>query len=427
VSLMRRAGVITLWVVLLGFSPALVASSEMAPDSVAQTVVYKYVNDVSSQAEAQSLQGVWLQSGDAVLAQYQGTLPMPVASLTKIATTLAALHTWGPTHHFGTIVSTTGSVRNGVLQGDLVIRGGGDPFFISEDATEVRRALRQLGITRVTGKLVIVGDFYMNFTTNPLLAGKLLKHALQDGGGDPPPPRRSRRGKIQTVRRQTPSEPSITIAGAIQTVDVFEGQQTPLIRRRSLPLVQILKRMNVYSNNAMAEMLTRELGGLEMMRQRVAQAAGVPTRALQLINGSGLGAENQLAPRTVCALLVAIHNQLRPTDFTIADVFPVAGHDLGTIRRRHLPDDSVVKTGTLRNVSTLAGVLLTRTHGPVWFALINQGGDLGGYRARQDVLLHALMRHWGTVEHPLPDFSPTGGLTTSVRNDILLGTKGEGG
>jgi D-alanyl-D-alanine carboxypeptidase/D-alanyl-D-alanine-endopeptidase (penicillin-binding protein 4) len=416
-----------LWVVLLGLCPVLGASSEMAPDSVAQTVVYKYVNDISSQADAQSLQGVWLQAGESVLAQYQGTLPMPVASLTKIATTLAALHTWGPMHHFGTIVSTTGSVRNGVLQGDLVIQGGGDPFFVSEDATEVRRALRQLGITRVTGKLVIVGDFYMNFTTNPLLAGKLLKHALQDGGGDPPPPRRSRRGKVQTARRPTPSEPAIAIAGAIQTVDVFEGKQTPLIRRRSLPLVQVLKRMNVYSNNAMAEMLTRELGGLEMMRQRAAQAAGVPTRALQLINGSGLGAENQLAPRTVCALLVAIHNQLRPTDFTIADVFPVAGHDLGTIRRRHLPDDSVVKTGTLRNVSTLAGVLLTRTHGPVWFALINQGGDLGGYRAQQDVLLNALMRHWGTVEHPLPDFSPTGGLTTSARNDILLGTKGGGG
>ena len=425
-SLMRRAGVMTLWVVLLGLRPAIGVSSEIVPDSVVQTVVHKYVNDVSSQGEAQGQQGVWLQSGEAVLAQYQGTLPLPVASLTKIATTLAALHAWGPTHHFGTIVSTTGPVRNGVLQGDLVIRGGGDPFFVSEDATEVRRALRQLGITRVTGKLVIVGDFYMNFTTNPLLAGKLLKHALQDGGGGTPP-RRNKRGKVQTTRRPTPSEPSIAIAGAIQTVDVFDGKQTPLIRRRSLPLVQILKRMNVYSNNAMAEILTKELGGLEMMRLHAAQAAGVPARALQLINGSGLGAANQLAPRTVCALLVAIHNQLRPTDFTIADVFPVAGHDLGTIRRRHLPDDSVVKTGTLRNVSTLAGVLLTRAHGPVWFALINQGGDLGGYRAQQDVLLQALMRHWGTVERPMPDFSPTGGLTTSARNDILLHTRGEGG
>ena len=294
-SLMRRAGVMTLWVVLLGLRPAIGVSSEIVPDSVVQTAVHKYVNDVSSQGEAQGQQGVWLQSGEAVLAQYQGTLPLPVASLTKIVTTLAALHAWELMHHFGTIVSTTGPVRNGVLQGDLVIRGGGDPFFVSEDATEVRRALRQLGITRVTGKLVIVGDFYMNFTTNPLLAGKLLKHALQDGGGGTPP-RRNKRGKVQTTRRPTPSEPSIAIAGAIQTVDVFDGKQTPLIRRRSLPLVQILKRMNVYSNNAMAEILTKELGGLEMMRQHAAQAAGVPARALQLINGSGLGQQTSLPP-----------------------------------------------------------------------------------------------------------------------------------
>ena len=165
----------------------------------------------------------------------------------------------------------------------------------------MRRALRQLGITRVTGKLVIVGDFYMNFTTNPLLAGKLLKHAPDGGGWYATPPQQAR-GKVQTTRRPTPSEPSIAIAGAIQTVDVFDGKQTPLIRRRSLLLVQILKRMNVYSNNAMAELLTKELGGLEMMRQHAAQAAGVPARALQLINGSGLGAATSLPPHCVCPI-----------------------------------------------------------------------------------------------------------------------------
>jgi serine-type D-Ala-D-Ala carboxypeptidase/endopeptidase (penicillin-binding protein 4) len=159
----------------------------------------------------------------------------------------------------------------------------------------------------------------------------------------------------------------------------------------------------------------------------VALAADVPATALHLINGSGLGAANQLAPRTVCALLMAIHNLLRPTEFTIADVFPIAGYDQGTIRRRHLPDDAVVKTGTLRNVSTLAGVILTRVHGPVWFALINQGGDLDGYRTQQDVLLRALMHHWGAVDRPSPDFLPTRILAINARNDILLRTKAEGG
>jgi D-alanyl-D-alanine carboxypeptidase/D-alanyl-D-alanine-endopeptidase (penicillin-binding protein 4) len=306
------------------------------------------------------------------------------------------------------------------------VQGGGDPFFVLEDATEVHRALQQLGVKRVAGKLAIVGDFYMNFTTNPLVAGKLLRQALQGGRGGTPS-RRGKRGKAQPVKRQAPSEAAIVIAGAVQAVEASGSRQTPLLRRRSLPLVQILKRMNIYSNNAMAEMLMRELGGVDRMIQYAARAAGVPATELHLINGSGLGAANQLAPRTVCALLVAIHNVLRPTEFTIADVFPVAGHDLGTIRRRQLPTDAVVKTGTLRNVSTLAGVILTRAHGPVWFALINQGVDLGEYRTQQDVLLRALMRHWGAVVQPPSDFSPTGGMTTNARNDILLRTRGEGG
>ena len=86
----------------------------------------------------------------------------------------------------------------------------------------------------------------------------------------------------------------------------------------------------------------------------------------------------------------------------------------------------MVKTGTLRNVSTLAGVLLTRAHGPVWFALINQGGDLGGYRAQQDVLLQAPRVIGGRWNAPCR-ISRQPGLTTSVRNDILLLTRGEGG
>jgi D-alanyl-D-alanine carboxypeptidase/D-alanyl-D-alanine-endopeptidase (penicillin-binding protein 4) len=424
-SLVVSAGVTMLWLVLLGLHPALCEAPQMRQDPVAQTVVQKYIHEVANQGESQSLQGVWLQSDRAVLAQYQGTEPLPVASLTKIATTLAALHAWGPTHQFKTTVYTTGPVRQGVLRGDLIVQGGGDPFFVSEDAIELRQSLRQLGVEQVTGKLVIAGDFYMNFTTSPILAGNLLKQALQNGAGRMV--RRSKRRRVQMVKRHKTSELAIAIAGPVQTVSALVGQQTPLIRRRSLPLVQILKRMNVYSNNAMAEMLTRDLGGPEMMVQHAALAANVPAAALHLINGSGLGAANQLAPRTVCALLMAIHSLLRPTAFTIADVFPIAGYDLGTIRRRHLPDDAVVKTGTLRNVSTLAGVILTRVHGPVWFALLNQGGDLESYRAQQDVLLRALTLHWGAADRPPPDFSPTGLLTVNARNDILLRTRAEGG
>jgi D-alanyl-D-alanine carboxypeptidase/D-alanyl-D-alanine-endopeptidase (penicillin-binding protein 4) len=418
-SLMLSVGVIIWWLVLLG--PRAVLSEAPQMDAVAQAAVHKYVTASANHAEAETQQGVWIQSEHAVLAQYQGTVPLPVASLTKIATTLAALHVWGPTHQFETMVYTTGPVRHGVVQGDLVVRGGGDPFFVSEDVTELRRTLRQIGIKRVTGKLLIIGDFAMNFTTNPLLAGKLLRQALHAGGGVAAPQGKGR--KASTAKPAGTSVPTVAIVGSVQIVAALDGRHTPILRHYSLPLVQILKRMNVYSNNAMADMLTRALGGVEIMIQQAARAAGVTPAALSLINGSGLGADNLLSPRTVCALLVAMHNLLRPTEFTIADVFPVAGHDQGTIRRRHLPQDAVVKTGTLRNVATLAGVILTRAHGPVWFTLVNQGNDLGGYRAQQDVLLRSLMRHWGTIERPPSAFSPTQTLTSKTRNDILLGTK----
>ena len=59
---------------------------------------------------------VWLQSEDGMLAHHQGTVPLPVASLTKVATTLAALQTWGPMHQFVTLVDATGPIQDGVLR-----------------------------------------------------------------------------------------------------------------------------------------------------------------------------------------------------------------------------------------------------------------------------------------------------------------------
>jgi D-alanyl-D-alanine carboxypeptidase/D-alanyl-D-alanine-endopeptidase (penicillin-binding protein 4) len=322
-----------------------------------------------------------------------------------------------------TLISATGPVRDGVLAGDLVIQGGGDPFFVTEDALELRQDLEALGVKRVTGKLIITGDFYMNFRSNAELAGKLLKQTLQGGGGRVRTVLRDKRGKPRTVVYRDIPAPHIAIAGPVQVMDAPWLRQVPLIRHRSPSLVHILKRMNVYSNNAMANMVTETLGGPYSMVRLAALGAGVSMDELRLSNGSGLGVENQLSPRTVCALLVGIQRALRPAKLTIADVFPVAGHDLGTIRRRHLPFATVVKTGTLRNVSTLAGVMLTRAHGPVWFALINRGGDVGSFREQQDVLLQTLMQEWGPLESPPVDFSPSGTWTNPGGNDILLYAK----
>ena len=101
--------------------------------------------------------------------------------------------------------------------------------------------------------------------------------------------------------------------------------------------------------------------------------------------------------------------------------------DRGTIRRRQLPVYTVVKTGTLRHVATLAGVILTRAHGPVWFALLSRGSNLWGFRTQQDALLQYLIAHWGAADPPPASFIPTGPVADTIRNDTVMRTKTGGG
>lgn len=150
------------------------------PDLAAEAVLQQYLKGLSRQGVVTANQGVWVQSELTRLATHQGTEPISAASLTKIATTLAALEKWEPEHQFETRISATGPIKNGVLQGDLVISGSGDPLFVWEEAIALGNALNQLGIRKVTGNLVINGDFYMNYESDPAVAGQLLKQGLNE-------------------------------------------------------------------------------------------------------------------------------------------------------------------------------------------------------------------------------------------------------
>jgi len=112
----------------------------------------------------------WIQSGPVLMANHQGTVPLPAASLTKIATSLAAFKKL-----VETLISATGPIKDGVLQGDLIITGSGDPFLVWEEVIALGNSLNQLGIKRVTGNLVLTGNFAMNYKSNPSVAGQLLK------------------------------------------------------------------------------------------------------------------------------------------------------------------------------------------------------------------------------------------------------------
>ncbi|MGD1851397.1 MAG: D-alanyl-D-alanine carboxypeptidase, partial [Cyanophyceae cyanobacterium] len=80
------------------------------------------------------------------------------------------------------------------LVGNLIVEGGGDPFFVWEEAIAVGQALNRLGIRQVTQDLVLTGQFNMNFLPDPQdperfpknYAGELLKIALDAGQWTPP-------------------------------------------------------------------------------------------------------------------------------------------------------------------------------------------------------------------------------------------------
>lgn len=368
-------------------NPALVLAP--TPDPISGATILQYLQGLETLGLARSNQGIWMQSGPMLLTSNNGTVPLPAASLTKIATTLAALKTWGTDHHFETLISATGPIVNGVLQGDLIVNGGGDPFFVWEEAIALGNSLNQLGINQVTGNLIITGNFAMNYQSDPLLAGQLLKQGL-----DATTWQAAAKAQYSTFPAGTP-KPHVAISGIVQVAAIPTPKQILLLRHRSLPLAQILKEMNVYSNNEMAEMLGHSLGGASMVGQRAAMAAGVPQSEILLMNTSGLGVENRISPRAVCAMFMAIQTELWRDQMSVADLFPVAGRDhRGTLETRHIPLGSVVKTGTLNDVSALAGVMPTRDRGLVWFTIINRGSNIARLRTSQDQLLQRLLVQW---------------------------------
>jgi D-alanyl-D-alanine carboxypeptidase/D-alanyl-D-alanine-endopeptidase (penicillin-binding protein 4) len=103
--------------------------------------------------------------------------------------------------------------------------------------------------------------------------------------------------------------------------------------------------------------------------------------------------------------MATLQHQLGQQGYSISDVLPVAGQDIGTLVDRRLPATAAVKTGSLAQVSALAGVVPTATQGPVWFAILNRGWNISDLRTQQDNLVLAIQDHWGAAQ-ATPDLTP---------------------
>ncbi|MEI4231617.1 D-alanyl-D-alanine carboxypeptidase/D-alanyl-D-alanine endopeptidase [Roseovarius sp. D22-M7] len=92
-----------------------------------------------------------------VLEEHAGATGLPPASVTKAVTALYALDTLGPDYRFTTRLIATGVLDNGVLKGDLILAGGGDPTLDTRALASLAEGMKAAGMFELRGRFLVWG------------------------------------------------------------------------------------------------------------------------------------------------------------------------------------------------------------------------------------------------------------------------------
>ena len=128
-------------------------NADMRPSAVIRDDVADLLDALPEGAEA-AFVVVDLDDGD-VIAEHDANQSLIPASTMKLATALVALDVLGPSHQYETELHANGPIANGLLDGDLILRGGGDPLFDVADLIAMARDLRRRGIHQISGRFLI--------------------------------------------------------------------------------------------------------------------------------------------------------------------------------------------------------------------------------------------------------------------------------
>lgn len=363
------------------------------------------------------------------------------ASLTKLLTTHAALELLGPAWTWSTPVWLDGPVRDGVLEGNLVIKGSGDPKLVPERLWLMLRRVQQLGVREIRGDIVLdrsafvvpeqsPGDFdgealrpynvradalllayrsvLIGFTpdaargvawvsVDPPLAGVAVEPSVPLS----PAPCTDWRGELKADfadparLRMTGSFPAACgertwpiayaeprrydermLAGLWREMGgKFNGSvrdgaapaTPPTFSSVSPALSEVVREINKFSNNVMAQQLFLTLGwwrsgtgtpeaSRDVVKRWLAERIGRQAEGAVMDNGSGLSRETRLSAQQIGRLLqVAWASPVMPE---LVASLPVSGTDGTMIRSKAPPGRAHLKTGSLRDVAGVAGYVL---------------------------------------------------------------------
>ena len=185
----------------LSTTHALAQSNEQLPSSVKKTL--KAANLPESAISFSIIRISKRNSNGPNRFDWQSNLAMNPASTMKLVTTLAAVDLLGPQYRWKTNVYTNGSIQQGVLHGDLIWQGSGDPKLVPEEVSKIMASLRQQGINEIDGDLILDRSAYSpetkssapgdgesqrsyNVAPDPLLyAFQTLSFRINNNNGEP--------------------------------------------------------------------------------------------------------------------------------------------------------------------------------------------------------------------------------------------------
>jgi serine-type D-Ala-D-Ala carboxypeptidase/endopeptidase (penicillin-binding protein 4) len=371
----------------------------------ANPLVAAYWTSLMSRGFASDNQGfiVTTMNGD-VLGEHNADRLFNPASVTKVATTLAVLAKVGPNFQFRTNLYTDGALdpTTGTLKGSLYVIGCSDPSFFYENAMLIADQLNRAGIRTIEGNLVVLGQFYFNFSANREASAKALRNAWNpetwNASAKSSYYRFLSMRPLENQRETTAIQPALIIMGeTIADPAVNTSNLKLLATHTSLPLIRVLKALNDFSNNWMATMIGNLVGGPDAVQRVLEQEVGFTPEDLNIATASGLGS-NQISPRGTIKMMRKLATYLAKYNLGFEDILPIAGIDAGTLQRRFgdaFRGSVVGKTGTLSGVSALAGVMNTRSKGQLLFVIYNRGGSVASFRNAQDETIKKIITLYG--------------------------------
>lgn len=322
---------------------------------------------------------------------------MRPASTEKMVTAISVLDLLGANYTFDTRVLTAGTIRNGVLQGDLWVVGAMDPMLSKADLKALCQAVKRAGVKRVEGQVYVdlglkdedkFGWGWCWDDKNPTLTPLMLD------------------GKPNFVASLPAmlKEAGVTLKHSSIKQGSLPASATELTSQ-SRPLQQVLEPMMKKSDNLYAESVFYQLAPLTGKRaathedvaaivRQVMERAGANSYFVQVADGSGLSLYNYQTAETFVALLRYIYTKPEAYQM-LCQVLPIAAVD-GTLKNRMAGTAAAnnlrAKTGTVDGVSTLVGFTTCRATGHLLaFAVLTNGVQFGSIgRAFQDKICVAI-------------------------------------